>query len=179
MANSEPQSTMSGSERYVPPELPDDSVLSLSEYLDMFDAVSHELRYRMLRTLLEADELSAQQLRERVDAPSNKLHYHLDKLEEAGLVANRKRNERDSKGLYSYYVPTSLGEMVMEGVGYLLEEEHERRRESEEKEKREEKRSSGPRIRSCPSTDHEGSQTRPSSQTSRTSRRLDNHRSIR
>lgn len=117
---------------YVPPELPDDSVLSLPEYLDMFDAISHELRYRLLRTLLDAEKLSAQQLRERVDAPSNKLHYHLDKLEETGLVANRKRNEHDSEGLYSYYVPTSLGEMVMQGVGNLLEAEHERRRESDE-----------------------------------------------
>lgn len=123
---------MTRSEYYVPPELPEDSVLSLSEYLDMFDAVSHELRYRMLRTLLDAEQLSARQLGERVDAPSNKLHYHLDKLEAAGLVANRKRNEHDSEGLYSYYVPTSLGEMVMKGVGNLLEEEHERRRESDE-----------------------------------------------
>lgn len=135
---------MSETERYVPPELPDESVLSLSEYLDMFDAVSHELRYRMLRTLLEADELSAQQLRERVNAPSNKLHYHLDKLEEAGLVANRKRNEHDSEGLYSYYVPTSLGEMVMEGVGRLLEEERERRCEPEQEDERAD---SGGRIR--------------------------------
>lgn len=123
---------MSESEHYVPPELPDDSVLSLSEYLDMFDAISHELRYRMLRTLLDAERLSAQQLRERVDAPSNKLHYHLDRLEATGLVANRKRNEHDSDGLYSYYVPTSLGETVMEGVGTLLQEECERRRESDE-----------------------------------------------
>lgn len=123
---------MSESERYVPPELPDDSALSLSEYLDMFDAVSHELRYRLLRTLLDAEQLSARQLGERVNAPSNKLHYHLDKLEATGLVANRKRNEHDSEGLYSYYVPTSLGEMVMEGVGNLLEEERDRLRESEE-----------------------------------------------
>lgn len=123
---------MTRSEHYVPPELPEDSVLSLSEYLDMFDAVSHELRYRMLRTLLEAERLSARQLGERVDVPSNKLHYHLDTLEAAGLVANRKRNEHDSEGLYSYYVPTSLGEMVMEGVGNLIEEEHERRRDSDE-----------------------------------------------
>lgn len=123
---------MTESKYYVPPELPDDSVLSLSEYLDMFAAVSHELRYRILKTLLEAEQLSARQLGERVDAPSNKLHYHLEKLEAAGLVANRKRNEHDSEGLYSYYVPTSLGEMVMEGVGNLLEEEHERRRESDE-----------------------------------------------
>lgn len=127
----EPQSTMPESDRYVPPKLPDNSVHSLSEYLDMFDAISHELRYRMLRTLLKSDELSAQQLQERVGAPSNKVHYHLDKLEETGLVANRKRNTSDSEGLYSYYVPTSTGEMIMESVGYLLEEEHDRRRNSD------------------------------------------------
>jgi DNA-binding MarR family transcriptional regulator len=123
---------MTESEHYIPPELPEDSVLSLSEYLDMFAAVSHELRYRLLRTLLETGQLSARQIGEHVDAPSNKLHYHLDKLEAAGLVANRKRNEHDSEGLYSYYVPTSLGEIVMEGVGNLLEEERERRCESDE-----------------------------------------------
>lgn len=123
---------MTEPDHYVPPELPDDSVLSLSEYLDMFDAVSHELRYRLLRALLDAEQLSARQLGERVDAPSNKLHYHLDVLESAGLVANRKRNEQDAEGFYSYYVPTSLGETVMEGVGRLLEAEHARQHEEDD-----------------------------------------------
>lgn len=107
------------------PDLPEDGVLSTEEYLAMQRAVGEETRYRALAELLRKGELSASELADRLDVPSNRLHYHLDKLVDVGLVANRKQRERGEKGLYSYYVATSLGEGIMtHGVSELIAEEH-------------------------------------------------------
>ncbi|MFD1514787.1 winged helix-turn-helix domain-containing protein [Halomarina rubra] len=117
---------MSRAERYDAPELPPESVLSLSEYLDMQRAIGDETRYRVLAELLREGETSASYLAESLDVPSNRLHYHLDRLVEVGLVANRKRRERGADGLYSYYVATALGKGIMtHGVGELIAEERE------------------------------------------------------
>ncbi|QCJ46129.1 MULTISPECIES: winged helix-turn-helix domain-containing protein [Haloprofundus] len=108
------------------PELPEDGVLTLSEYLAMQRAIGEETRYRVLAELLREGELSASELSEKLDSPSNRLHYHLDKLVDVGLVANRKRRERGTDGLYSYYVVTALGEAIMtHGVSELIAEERE------------------------------------------------------
>jgi predicted ArsR family transcriptional regulator len=115
---------MAKAERYDAPELPPDSVLSLEEYLSMQRAIGEETRYRVLAELLREGESSATELAEALEVPSNRLHYHLDRLESVGLVANRKRKERGADGLYSYYVATALGEAVMtHGVGELIAEE--------------------------------------------------------
>lgn len=117
---------MAHAKRYDAPDLPPDSVLSLEEYLAMQRAVGQETRYRALAELLREGELSASELAERLETPSNRLHYHLDELESAGLVANRKRRERGADGLYSYYTATALGEAVMtHGVAELIREERE------------------------------------------------------
>lgn len=76
--------------------------------------------------LLREGELSATELADALDLPSNTLHYHLDKLVDVGLVANRKRKERGADGPYSYYVATSMGEAVMrDGIGELIRREWE------------------------------------------------------
>jgi len=117
---------MAKAQRYDTPDLPENSVLSLSEYLAMQRAVGEETRYRVLSELLVEGESSASELADSLDVPSNRLHYHLDKLESIGLVANRKRKERGADGLYSYYVVTALGEAIMtHGVGELIAEERE------------------------------------------------------
>lgn len=109
-----------------PHTLPENSVLSLEEYLDMQRAVGNETRYHILVELLEEDELSARELADALGEPSNRLHYHLDKLVEVGLVQNRKRRERGADGLYSYYVATSMGEAIMNhGVAELIRREWE------------------------------------------------------
>jgi len=117
---------MAKAQRYDTPDLPENSVLSLSEYLAMQRAVGEETRYRVLSELLVEGESSASELADSLDVPSNRLHYHLDKLESIGLVANRKRKERGADGLYSYYTATALGEAIMtHGVGELIAEERE------------------------------------------------------
>jgi len=104
--------------------LPEHSLLSLAQYLDMQRAVGNETRFRVLNRLSEAGPQSAAQLRDALDAESNTLHYHLDRLVEVGLVENRKRNDPDEQGLYSYYRATSLGEGILtHGVRELMREE--------------------------------------------------------
>jgi predicted ArsR family transcriptional regulator len=115
---------MAKAERYDPPKLPEESILELEDYLDMQRAVSEETRYRIVAELLREGELSASELADALDIPSNRLHYHLDKLEDVGVVGNRLKKERGADGLYSYYVATSLGEAVMEhGIGELIQTE--------------------------------------------------------
>lgn len=115
---------MAKAERYDPPKLPEESILELEDYLAMQRAVSEETRYRIVATLLREDELSASELADELDIPSNRLHYHLDKLVDVGVVANRIEKERGADGLYSYYVATTLGETVMKhGIGELIRRE--------------------------------------------------------
>jgi DNA-binding transcriptional ArsR family regulator len=104
--------------------LPEQSLLSLSEYLDMQRAIGNETRFRILDLLVEDGAQSAKELKTALDIESNTLHYHLDVLVEVGLVENRKRKEPTSDGLYSYYRATSLGEGILRhGVRELMREE--------------------------------------------------------
>ena len=104
--------------------LPEHSLLSLSEYLDMQRAIGNETRFRVLDLLVEEGAHSAKELQTALDIESNTLHYHLDTLVDVGLVENRKRKEPTSDGLYSYYRATSLGEGILEhGVRELMREE--------------------------------------------------------
>ncbi|WP_252699933.1 ArsR/SmtB family transcription factor [Natronosalvus vescus] len=104
--------------------LPESSVLSLEEYLAMQRAIGNESRFRILNRLVEDGSHSASELRDALEIRSNTLHYHLDELVDVGLVENRKRNEPDSSGLYSYYRATSLGDgLLTEGVRELMARE--------------------------------------------------------
>ena len=104
--------------------LPEHSVLSLEEYLEMQRSIGNETRFRILNALVEEGPLSAGELREVLEIRSNTLHYHLDELVDVGLVENRKRKEPDADGLYSYYRATSLGEGILtEGVRELMARE--------------------------------------------------------
>lgn len=105
-------------------ELPEQSLLSLEEYLEMQRAVGNETRFRILDLLVAAGSHSATELQSALDIESNTLHYHLDVLVDVGLVENRKRKEPSSDGLYSYYRATSLGEGILDrGVRELMREE--------------------------------------------------------
>ena len=109
-----------------PPLLPEHSLLSLDEYLDMQRAIGNETRFRILDLLVNEGTHSAKELRATLDVESNTLHYHLDSLVDVGLVENRKRKEPTSDGLYSYYRATSLGEGILDhGVRELMREEWE------------------------------------------------------
>jgi ArsR family transcriptional regulator len=108
------------------PPLPEDSGLRLEEYLAMQRAIGHPTRYRILRTLVANDELSASALKATVEVESHNFHYHLNELVDVGLVDKRQRRTADSQGFYTYYRPTAMGSAILEdGVEELMRREQE------------------------------------------------------
>jgi len=108
------------------PPLPDESGLTLAEYLAMQQAIGHPTRFRILRTLVANDEVSATDLKAAVDVESHNFHYHLDELVDVGLVDKRQRRTADSRGFYTYYRPTVMGRDILNhGVEELMRRERE------------------------------------------------------
>jgi ArsR family transcriptional regulator len=106
--------------------LPDESGLTLVEYLAMQQAIGHPTRFRILRTLAANDELSAADLKGAVDVESHNFHYHLDEPVDVGLVDKRQRRTADSRGFYTYYRPTAMGRDILNhGIEELMGREHE------------------------------------------------------
>ena len=104
--------------------LPETSVLSLEEYLDMQRAVGDRTRFEIVYRLVHGGAMSPAELEAAMDIDDSTLHYHLNKLVDVGLVEKRKRTERDSNGLYTYYRATVLAEVILEhGVEELLRRE--------------------------------------------------------
>ncbi len=104
--------------------LPEESVLSLDEYLDMQAAVGNRTRFEIVYRLSHADELTPTELGETMDVDDSTLHYHLGELRDVGLVEKRVSTERDSDGLYTYYRATILGDVLLEhGIEELLHRE--------------------------------------------------------
>ena len=101
--------------------LPEDSILSLDEYLDMHAAVGHRTRYEILYRLVHGGEMSPKELEEAISIDDSTLHYHLNKLVDVGLIQKRQRTERGQNGLYTYYRPTVFGEVTLtEGIDELI-----------------------------------------------------------
>ncbi|MBV0901977.1 winged helix-turn-helix domain-containing protein [Haloarcula salina] len=101
--------------------LPDDSVLSLDEYLAMHAAVGHRTRYEVLYRLVHGGEMSPTELAAAMEIDDSTLHYHLNELVDVGLVEKRQRTERDRDGLYTYYRATVFGEVTLsDGVDELI-----------------------------------------------------------
>ncbi|MDS0300896.1 winged helix-turn-helix domain-containing protein [Halogeometricum sp. S1BR25-6] len=106
--------------------LPEESVLSLDEYLAMHAAVGHRTRYEILYRLVHSGDMSPTELEEAMGIDDSTLHYHLNKLVDVGLVEKRQRTERGQDGLYTYYRATVFGEVTLtEGVDELIRGEQE------------------------------------------------------
>jgi DNA-binding transcriptional ArsR family regulator len=104
--------------------LPEESVLSLSDYLDMQAAVGHPTRFEVVYRLARGGEASPTALDDVIDVDDSTLHYHLDELVDVGLIEKRRRTERASDGLYTYYRVTPMGEALLDhGVEELLRRE--------------------------------------------------------
>jgi len=101
--------------------LPEESVLSLDEYLDMHAAVGHRTRYESLYRLVHGGELSPTELVDALEIDDSTLHYHLNKLVDVGLVEKRQRTERGEDGLSTYYRATVFGKITLtDGVDELI-----------------------------------------------------------
>jgi ArsR family transcriptional regulator len=101
--------------------LPEESVLSLDEYLAMHAAVGHRTRYEILYRLVHGGEMSPKELEDAIGIDDSTLHYHLNELVDVGLVEKRQRTERGQDGLYTYYRATVFGEVTLtDGVDELI-----------------------------------------------------------
>ena len=101
--------------------LPEDSVLTLDEYVAMHAAVGHRTRYEILYRLVHSGEMSPKELEEAISIDDSTLHYHLNKLVDVGLVEKRQRTDKGQDGLYTYYRATVFGEVTLsEGVDELI-----------------------------------------------------------
>jgi len=103
--------------------LPQNSILSLEEYLDMHAAVGHRTRYEILYRLVHGDsgEMSPKELEAAMEIDDSTLYYHLNKLLDVGLLERRQRTERGQNGLHTYYRPTVFGEVTLtDGVDELI-----------------------------------------------------------
>ena len=101
--------------------LPEESVLSLDEYLAMHAAVGHRTRYEILYRLLHTGEMSPTELDDALEIDDSTLHYHINELVDVGLVEKRKRTERGHDGLYTYYRATVFGDVTLtDGVDALI-----------------------------------------------------------
>ncbi len=106
--------------------LPEDSVLSLDEYLDMHAAVGQRTRYEILYRLVHGGKMSPTELVSVMEIDDSTLHYHLNRLVDVGLVEKRQRTERGQDGLYTYYRATVFGRVtITEGVDELIQGEQE------------------------------------------------------
>lgn len=106
--------------------LPDDSILSLDEYLAMHAAVGHRTRYEILYRLVHGGEMRPTELEEAIGIDDSTLHYHLNKLVNVGLIEKRQRTERGQDGLSTYYRATVFGEVTLtDGVDELIRGEQE------------------------------------------------------
>lgn len=101
--------------------LPEESVLTLEEYLDMHAAVGHRTRYGILYRLVHGSEMSPTELEEALGIDDSTLYYHLNELVDVGLVEKRQRTDRGQDGLYTYYRATVFGEVTLtDGVDELI-----------------------------------------------------------
>ncbi|GAA0725496.1 DNA-binding transcriptional ArsR family regulator [Halorubrum trapanicum] len=106
--------------------LPEDSVLSLDEYLAMHATVGHRTRYEILYRLVHGDDMSPKELEDAIEVDDSTLHYHLNKLVDVGLVEKRQQTERGADGLYTYYRATVFGGVTLtSGVDELIRGEAE------------------------------------------------------
>ena len=101
--------------------LPEESILSLDEYLAMHAAVGHRTRYEILYRLVHRGEMSPTELDDALEIDDSTLHYHLNELVDVGLVEKRKRTDRGQDGLYTYYRATVFGDVTLtDGVDALI-----------------------------------------------------------
>lgn len=94
-------------------DLPEDSLFTLEEYLEMYDVASSGPAFEILKALREADKLSASELETVLDREGNNLHYYLRKLKRSALVRNRRDPNTGTEETYSYYELTDPGHIVM------------------------------------------------------------------
>lgn len=94
-------------------DLPEDSLFTLDEYLDMYKVASSEPAFKILCTLRDESKLSTSELAMLLGREDNDLHYYIRKLKRSGLIRNRRDPNTGTEETYSYYELTDMGHVVL------------------------------------------------------------------
>ena len=103
-------------------DLPEDSLFTVEDYLEMYKTATSEPAFRILCALSEEGKLGASELGMMLDREDNDLHYYLRKLKRSALIKNRRDPNTGTQETYSYYELTDIGHVVLtEGVATGVE----------------------------------------------------------
>lgn len=107
-------------------DLPETSILTERDYLEMYEVASDEQCYAVLELFGARETLDAQDIEREVGNGGGEC---IDQLVDAGLV-QRRMTPNKSGGVYEYFAITSLGQTLVEegvkdGVELLAAREHE------------------------------------------------------
>jgi DNA-binding MarR family transcriptional regulator len=110
-------------------QLPEDSLFTLDDYLEMYTVASSKPAFAILMALDEASRLSTSELEDRLDREGNELHHYLRRLKRSALIRNRRDPNTGTETPYSYYELTDLGRVILTegvktGVQKLARQEH-------------------------------------------------------
>jgi DNA-binding MarR family transcriptional regulator len=94
-------------------DLPEDSLFTLDDYLEMYETAASRPAFDILTALSEEGRLSASELEMMLDSEGNDLHYHLRKLKRSALIVNRRDPNTGTKETYSYYELTDLAHVIL------------------------------------------------------------------
>ena len=108
--------------------LPEKSLLSLEEYLEMQRTVGDETNFRVLYALKRIGDADPEDIADTLNMDTDRVQSGLDELGDAGLVARRMRKtpEMDEGEVYIYYRANSIGKgLLEEGIEELIRQDWE------------------------------------------------------
>jgi len=118
-----PQHPPASGDAKLSPEVPEDSLFTIEEYLEMYKVAASEPAFSILCALSEEDKLSASELGIMLGREDNDLHYYLRKLKRSALIRNRRDPNTGTEETYSYYELTDLGHVILtEGMATGIQE---------------------------------------------------------
>lgn len=108
---------------------PEESLLSIDEYLNLYQVASTRPAADILLLLAEHEHLSTSEISAALSREDNSLHYHLRKLKQTGLIRNRRDPNTGTEETYSYYelsevAQTVLTDGIQNGLEMFAAEEH-------------------------------------------------------
>lgn len=93
--------------------LPEDSLFTLDDYLEMYKVATSKPAFNILRALKAEGKLSTSELETMLDREGNDLHYYLRKLKRSALIRNRRDPNTGTEETYSYYELSDLGHVIL------------------------------------------------------------------
>ena len=108
---------------------PEQSIFTADDYLKLYQVASARPAADILFLLAEHERLSTSELSTALGREDNKLHYHLRKLKETGLIRNRRDPNTGTGKTYSYYELSDVAQTVFTsgiktGLEKFVDKEH-------------------------------------------------------